>query len=272
MAYFDKYGVRYSDDRKMLESSPDDFEGKYVIPYGVAYIGYSPRFFRKRNSPLSYVQVIENMQKLAFLDCEGLTEIRLPQSIRGIGTYAFAGCYNLTRIHIPKHVRFIAKDAFYGAGLERITVDPENKIYDSREDCNAIIETATNTLVRGCANTVIPSSVTRIGDWAFSGSGLTEITIPDTITSIGFRAFECCIALQTVNLPNTIQQIGESTFANNYALTTITLPKDLTDIGFWAFENCTALQRIIIPSGHRNRFLQMGLQNFEDKLVEEPSV
>ena len=73
--------------------------------------------------------------------------------------------------------------------LASIVVDKNNPVYDSRNNSNAIIETATNTLVSGCKTTVIPNSVTSIGSWAFSMNDLTSVTIPDSVTSIGSWAF-----------------------------------------------------------------------------------
>ena len=88
----------------------------------------------------------------------------------------------------------IGDGAFGGcSGLTTITVDADNPIYDSRNNCNAIIETATKILLYGCKNTVIPSSVTSIGENAFNGcKGLTSVTIPNSVTSIGYRAFYDC--------------------------------------------------------------------------------
>jgi hypothetical protein len=97
----------------------------------------------------------------------------------------------------------IGRGAFEGAfenysGLVSIIVDSDNRIYDSRENCNAIIETATNTLVVGCQNTIIPNSVTIIGERAFRGSTFTSITIPSSVTSIEYLAFFECDSLDAI--------------------------------------------------------------------------
>lgn len=98
----------------------------------------------------------------AFVSC-GLSSIELPL-VSSIGDIAFAECKNLTSINIPYSVQYIGSDAFLNCGsLSCITVDGYNNWYDSRDNCNAIIETASNTLLRGCGNTVIPSTVTAIG-------------------------------------------------------------------------------------------------------------
>ncbi len=136
----------------------------------------------------------------AFFGCTGLTSITIPNSVTSIGYYAFHGCSGLTSVAIPNSVTTIGGSAFSGcSGLTSIIVENGNSFYDSRNNCNAIIETATNTLIVGCKNTIIPNSVTTIGGSAFSGcSGLTSITIPNSVTSIGDWAFESCTGLTSV--------------------------------------------------------------------------
>lgn len=136
---------------------------------------------------------------LAFQNCWGLTNVTIPNSVTSIGDGAFSGCRGLTNVTIPNSVTSI-DGSFNGcSGLESIIVDSENKVYDSRKNCNAIIETSTNTLILGCKNTIIPQSVTSIGDHAFMGcSGLTSITIPSSVISIGSQAFWFCTKLTSV--------------------------------------------------------------------------
>ena len=123
-----------------------------------------------------------------------MTSISILEGVTSIGKYAFSGCSGLTSISIPEGVTSIGGDAFYRcSGLTTIKVDSNNKKYDSRNNCNAIIDKETNTLIAGCKNTIIPEGVTSIGDSAFSGcSGLTSITIPEGVTSIGWGAFSLC--------------------------------------------------------------------------------
>ena len=158
---------------------------------------------------------VTSIGKVAFQGCSGLTSISIPENVTSIGGNAFTGCSGLMSISIPENVTSIGIGAFAScSGLTSISVTSGNTKYDSRDNCNAIIETATNTLVAGCKNTVIPNSVTSIGASAFYGcSGLTSITIPESVTSIDFyfymnimdepyfycdyRAFEGC-PLRTV--------------------------------------------------------------------------
>ena len=122
-----------------------------------------------------------------------------------IGSEAFWGCSGLTSITLPASVTSIAGDAFGGcSSLTSIKVDKENKYYDSRNNCNAIIAKESNTLVIGCKNTTIPASVTRLGDYAFADrSGLTSITIPQGVTSIGYYTFAVCSDLTSITIPQT---------------------------------------------------------------------
>ena len=127
----------------------------------------------------------------------------IQEGVTSIGEEAFYKCSGLTSITIPNSVTSIGEDAFRGcSGLTSIIVESGNTTYDSRNGCNAIIETATNTLVVGCQSTIIPNSVTSIGDGAFEGcSGLTSVTIGNSVTSIGEDAFDECDALQTIFVP-----------------------------------------------------------------------
>ena len=132
--------------------------------------------------------------------CTGLTELTLPNSVTSIGDCAFYGCTGLTELILPNSVSSIGDIAFtYCSGLEKITVESGNSCYDSRDNCNSIIDTEFNTLIVGCKNSVIPNSVTSIGYYAFYGcSGLTELTLPASVASIGDGAFICCSDLSKI--------------------------------------------------------------------------
>ena len=186
----------------------------------------------------------------AFRGCTGLTEVTIPNSVTSIGWYAFSHCSGLTEVTIPNSVTSIGRYAFSNCtGLTSIEVESGNTKYDSRDNCNAIIETSTNTLVCGCKNTIIPNSVTSIGGSAFSGcTGLTSVTIPNSVTSIGYGAFGGCTGLTEVTIPNSVTSIGGEAFNGCTGLTSITIPNSVTSIGDGAFSGCTGLTSITIPN------------------------
>ena len=134
-------------------------------------------------------------------------------SSKKIDSWAFTSCLGLTSIRIPASVTSISPLAFHNGTLSRIVVDNNNKVYDSRNNCNAIIETKTNTLIVGCKNTIIPSNIEKIGSVAFANCmGLQKITIPNSVKEIGDGAFMDCRNLASVVLPKGIAKIKRGTF------------------------------------------------------------
>ena len=168
------------------------------------------------------------------------TEIIIKDGTSVIADCAFAGFTGLTAVTIPSSVTHIGEEVLVRcSSLTSIEVDSENTIYDSRDNCNAIIETATNTLIQGCQNTIIPNGVTSIGDYAFSGcKNLTSITIPNSVTSIGDYAFYLCSSLTSVTIPDGVTSIGSSAFSGCSSLTSVNIPEGVTSIGESAFYFC----------------------------------
>ena len=157
---------------------------------------------------------IETIGDYAFFSCKGLNSLALPNSVTSIGNYAFEECHSLQTLVIPASVTSIGVSAFgYCDGLTSIKVEKDNLIYDSRDNCNAIIQKGKNILITGCLNTNIPTTVRSIGQCAFRGcSGLTSVNIPSNIIEIGGSAFMGCANLETLMLPATISSIGGNAF------------------------------------------------------------
>ena len=152
----------------------------------------------------------------------------------------------MTSITIGNNVSSIGSAAFSECnGLTSIIVGQGNTKYDSRNNCNAIIETVSNILIKGCQNTTIPNSVTSIGNSAFYGcTGLTSVTIPNGVTSIGNSAFYGCTGLTSVTIPNGVTSIGNSAFHGCKGLTSVTIPNGVTRIGDSAFHSCSGLTSV----------------------------
>ena len=177
----------------------------------------------------------------AFLGCESLESITIPNSVTSIGEEAFSGCWSLKEITIPDSVTSIGESAFsHCESLESITIpDGVTKIGDEAFSCCKKLESI-----------IIPDSVTSIGEGAFSGCwSLKEITIPDSVTSIGESAFSHCESLESIIIPDSVTSIDDEVFRYCKNLTEITIPDSVTSIGDYAFSGCDSLWHVFIPNG-----------------------
>ncbi len=256
-----------------------------VIPDTVTIIGDNAFYGCSGLTNITIPFGVTDIESFAFFECTGLSEITLPNSVANINYAAFQGCAGLTSLTIPGGVTNLSDDAFAGCpNLASVTVDADNPVYDSRDNCNAIIETSSDTLIIGCKNTVIPSSVTSIGGGAFAGcTTLTSITIPGNVTSLGdFNIFYGCDNLASITvdadnpvydsrdncnavvetstntliagckntvIPESVTVVGSGAFVGCTTLTEITIPGNVTTIGSSAFDNCTGLTDVTISEG-----------------------
>ena len=225
---------------------------KIAIPEGVTNISESA-FERCTNlASITIPDKVTNIENNAFRECNALTSIIIPDSVTNIGEYAFCQCSGLKNITIGNGITSIERTVFlwsssiesvvigdnltnvsyetFGSGscLNSIKVSERNSKYDSRENCNAIIETESNKLIRGCGSTIIPNG----------------------ITSIENKAFYECNNLNSIIIPDSVTNIGEYSFAGCSSLTGIIIPNNVTNIGDYAFENCENLNSIKVLEGN----------------------
>ena len=186
----------------------------------------------------------------AFNGCTSLTAMTIPASVTEIGTGAFSGCTGLTSVTIPSSVTTISGNPFYGcSNLQSIVVETGNSCYESDGNNSAIIETATRTLVTGCANTIMPSNLLAIGSYAFYNcSGLTSVAIPEGVNTIGNSAFYNCKDLTSISLPSSLTSIGNNAFRSCANLTDASIPYGVTSIGTSLFSECRKLKTVNIPA------------------------
>lgn len=169
-------------------------------------------------------------------------------TVTKIGYWSFEKS-NILSLKIPATVKEIPQQLFGGCRhLETVVVDKNNKLFDSRDNCNAVIYTETNELVAGCKNTKIPSSVTRIANTAFYDVDVSSVVIPNTVTSIGESAFMNCIGLGDFVIPSSVNQIQQGAFISSYGLTSVVIPESITKIAESAFNFCEELRTVIFPN------------------------
>ena len=234
-AWTDKYGAKYSKDRKSLLKGP-----KAVLEYLVkndTVIICDSAFKWSKIAKIKIPDSVTSIGYCAFAGCKFLTSLHIPDNVTNIGDGAFADCKSLTSLHIPDSVTSIGDGVFLGC--EFLT------------------------------SIQIPDRITSIGYGAFIGcKSLTSIHIPDSVTSIGDGAFASCKSLTSIHIPDSVTSIGGEFFYSCESLTSIYIPDSVTSIGDRAFSFCYSLTSIIIPIGRRKKFEEL-LPDYKDKLVEQ---
>ena len=187
----------------------------------------------------------------SFSECNNLKSITIGRNVSEISEQAFAGNEKLESILIPQNVSSITGNIFSGCkNLSSIKVESGNAVYDSRYNCNAIIETASNKLIAGCTNTVIPDNIKIIGHNSFYLlPNLTSISIPISVEIIEQGAFGWCSNLKSIILPDNLKEIGSGAFIECKSLTDIIIPDKITKLSGYLFEACTSLSSVVIGRG-----------------------
>ena len=178
----------------------------------IFYIGAEA--FRECLGFTSFV-VPENIDTIwsgTFSGCRSLETVTISEKTRCIKDNAFLNCTGLKSIHIPAMVSFIDTTAFYGCDPSSIVVDAGNATYDSRDNCNAIIRTASKVLIKGCSSTIVPGDIRRVVSEAFAGSKIRKVTLPESTESVGDYAFANCVDLESVEILSGKCVLGKEVF------------------------------------------------------------
>jgi len=207
------------------------YENDVTIPSSVAYGGKT--------------YTVTGITADAFQMCFMVTGVTIPNTVNTIGNNAFKGCSNLASFTLPASVTSLGSYVLNGcSSLGSIVVESNNTVYDSRKNCNAIVEKSSNKIMCACNSTVIPATITAIGDKAFETLTLTHIEIPSSVLSIGNNAFNGCQKLDSLILSDQLQSIGSYAFSNCIAMKKLVIGSGVNNIGDYAFYKCSALQSV----------------------------
>lgn len=267
-----------------------DYYGDLIIPekftyegvdYSVNSIGLSAFYHCNSLSSVSIPNSVTSIGDYAFCGCSSLTSATIPVSVTTIGICVFENCTSLTSVTIPNSVTTIGDEAFMGcSGLTSVTIP--NSV--------TTIGGATFNGCSGLISVAIPNSVTTIGFLAFMGCiGLTsvhitdleawcnivfestpsnplyyaqhlylngeeikDLVIPNSVTNIGNSTFAGCSGLTSLTIPNSVTSIGNDAFSVCSGLSSLTIPNSVTSIGDYAFSDCSGLTSVTIPSSVTN--------------------
>ena len=247
-AFVDEWGVKYSKDGRKLLRAPKVLIGAYSVKEGTRIICDLAFYFCDSPSEIVIPSSVTSIGDWAFSFCRSLSEIVIPSSVTSIGDRAFCGCSSLKYISIPKSVICLNGNPFAKWNGKLECLSPNFVFEDDilfNKDKSRIISFRNQNI----KSYVIPSTVTSIGDHAFSWCrSLSEIVISSSVTGIGKGVFSCCDSLSEIVIPSSVTSIGDSAFSCCDSLSEIVIPFSVTSIGKDAFSCCDSLSEIVIPS------------------------
>lgn len=239
-----------------------------VINEGVSDIGEMAFLDTWNIVTISFPQSIRTIGDSAFSVCRSLENVSIPEGVTSVGEGSFSCCFAMNELSIPSTLSDIGDNAFYGCvSLEKIVVSDNNPAYDSRERCNALIDSRSNELLVGCRSTIIPEGIAAIGEYAYASiEELTEIVVPDGVKTIGKSAFFSCIDLKNIYIPSSVESIGENAFFEHNRDLAIHTKKD-SYVWSYAVENKIA----VIDTGRTDSSIDDKSEGNKSKEPDKPA-
>ncbi len=289
--YTISYNILDADAQTVAVADASPITGNLEIPATVTYNGTTYTVTEIAYSGLRYghftsivlPNTITAIDRYALYGNESMTSCVLPSSLTSVGENAFSHCGAMTSFVIPASLTSIGDNAFNRCvNITSIVVEEGNPVYDSRDNCNAIVETATNTIITGCKTTVIPATVTSIGQAAFGDCTFTSFNLPAQVTNVSHNILSSCPNLTSITvdpgnpvydsrdncnaiiitdanklylgckgttIPSTITEIGDQALYLT-DIEQVTIPANVNVIGSMAFSSCPNLASIIVEEGN----------------------
>ena len=239
---------------------PSSTNGYPVTSIGAQAFSEGPFPFPRITS-VTIPDSVTSIGEEAFCRCPSLASVSIGSGVTHIGDMAFDGCASLTSVRIPNSVTSIGEGVFFNCpSLTAIMVETRNSAYCDVD--GVLFNQSQTTLIQypgGIAGSYkMPSSVTNIAAFAFGGSSLTSVTIPDSVTSIGEEAFLNCASLTNAMIGNGVTNIEDAAFFSCTNLTSVVIGNGVINIGDGAFYSCTSLTSVTVP----NSATSIGLETF----------